>query len=414
MKCPFIVTTVSRTSCLRCFGAVVLSWLAAASAAAQPAAPATRVEAITAEQVERAKDLQPYSGSKAERMVNGLEEAFLGGRIKWHPFFESALAGGGFTLGAGYRQHVSSYNSVDVRGSITFSGYKRIEAEYLAPRAFGRRGVLSIIGGWREATEVGFYGIGTSNTSVDDRANYSFSQPYASATVRLLPNRKLLVLGGGLEVSEWKQESGGGTAPSVEEIYTESELAGLGSSPTYLRVFGTVGLDSRAAADYARRGGYYGVTFHDYTDSEGAFGFSEIEYSAIQHVPILRDAWVLSLRGEVTTTQTKDGQVIPFYMLPALGGGSSLRGFSSWRFRDRHSLLMSADWRVLANHFIDLALFYDAGKVAATTSDLDLNGLKSDYGLGIRLHGPLSTPLRIDFAKSNEGLQMVFSAKAAF
>jgi surface antigen Omp85-like protein len=397
-----------------CLGAVVLSWLGPASAAAQSTEPATRVEAITAEQVEKAKDLQPYLGSKTERTINNLEEAFLGGRIKLHPFFESALSGGGFTLGAGYRQHVSSYSSVDVRGSITFSGYKRIEAEFLAPRAFDRRGVLSIVGGWREATQVGFYGIGTSNTSVDDRANYSFSQPYTSASLRLLPNRRWLVVGGGLEVSQWKQDSGSGSAPSVEEVYSPSELPGLGSSPTYVRVFGTVGVDSRPAAGYARRGGYYGVTIHDYNDTDGAFGFSEVEYSAIQHIPILRDAWVLSLRGEVDTTQTKDGQVIPFYMLPALGGGSSLRGFSSWRFRDRHSLLLSADWRVLANHFIDLALFYDAGKVTATTSDLDLTGLKSDYGVGIRLHGPIATPLRIDFAKSNEGLQIVFSAKAAF
>ena len=121
---------------------------------------------------------------------------------------------------------------------------------------------------------------------------------------------------------------------------------------------------------------------------------------------------VAERRGQ--TTQLKDGQTIPFYMLPALGGGSSLRGFPSWRFRDRHSLLLSADWRVLASHFLDLAVFYDAGKVVAATSELNLEGLKTDYGVGIRMHGPLSTPVRIDVAKSNEGLQLIFSAKAAF
>ena len=29
-------------------------------------------------------------------------------------------------------------------------------------------------------------------------------------------------------------------------------------------------------------------------------------------------------------------------------------------------------------------------------------------------HGPIATPLRIELAKSNEGLQLVFSAKAPF
>ena len=110
----------------------------------------TRVGVIAAAQAEKAKDLKPYEPNKAERIVTMLEEKFLGGQLKWHPFFESAYSGGGFTLGAGYATHVSSYNTVDVRGSITFSNYKRLEAEYLAPRLFNRRGRLSVLGpdGW--------------------------------------------------------------------------------------------------------------------------------------------------------------------------------------------------------------------------------------------------------------------------
>jgi outer membrane protein assembly factor BamA len=101
-------------------------------------------------------------------------------------------------------------------------------------------------------------------------------------------------------------------------------------------------------------------------------------------------------------------------MLPALGGGSTLRGFSSWRFRDRHSLLLQAEWRVLVNRFVDMGIFYDAGKVVSRRSDLDLDGLKKDYGIGFRFHGPAATPLRIELAKSNEGMTIVFSSKAAF
>ena len=100
-------------------------------------------------------------------------------------------------------------------------------------------------------------------------------------------------------------------------------------------------------------------------------------------------------------------------MLPALGGGSTLRGFSSWRFRDRHSLLLQAEWRVLVSPFIDMALFYDAGKVTASRSDLDFDGLKTDFGVGFRLHGPMVTPLRIELAKGNEGLHVIFSSSAS-
>ena len=75
-------------------------------------------------------------GDKGERLVDALEEALISGGVKWHPFFENALAGGGFTLGAGYRRHVSSYNSIDLRGSFTVKGYTRLETEFLAPRLF--------------------------------------------------------------------------------------------------------------------------------------------------------------------------------------------------------------------------------------------------------------------------------------
>ena len=352
------------------------SLCASSAAQAQTAAAGgdTRAGRIAAEQQEKAKDLKPHAPNKAEVVLAKVEEQFITGALHWHPFFQSALAGGGFTLGAGYLTHVGSYNTIDLRGSYTLSGYSRIETEFRAPRLFDRRGTLSLIGGWREATQVGFYGTGTGNTSKDDRANYSFRQPYASATLGLRPTRKVLFLAGGVEYSEWDQRSGEGTAPSVDEVYTPETLPGLGAKITYLHTQGTAAFDWRTSAGYSRRGGYYGATYHDFADRDDTFSFRQVDYDVIQHVPLFRDAWVLSLHGRVETTDAGDGETIPFYMLPALGGGSSLRGFSSWRFRDRHSLLLQAEWRVLVNNFFDTAIFYDAGKVTARRSDLDLDG----------------------------------------
>ena len=72
---------------------------------------------------------------------------------------------------------------------------------------FNRRAHLSLLGGWREATQVGFYGIGT-NTSKDDRTNYLFQQPYGSALFTIFPTRRFLMLRGGAELSRWSQEPG--------------------------------------------------------------------------------------------------------------------------------------------------------------------------------------------------------------
>jgi hypothetical protein len=382
------------------------------SAVAQQAEPPTREAAIEQEQTEKSKNLHPYAPGKAEELLNRTEDLLASG-LKLHPFFQSAYSGGGFTLGAGYAQHVGAYNFLDFRGSYTITGYKRIEAEFRAPRLFNRRGDLSLIGGWREATEVGFYGLGMT-TSVDDATNYLFRQPYGSAMLTLKPTRRFLTLRFGEELSEWSQRPGQGTDPSVETVYTPETLPGVGATVRYLHSQGSVGLDWRTSPGYTRRGGYYGVTFHDYTDNDKEFGFKQVDYEVIQHFPILREAWVISLRGFAQTAFDKDNQDIPFFMLPAVGGGSSLRGFSSWRFRDRNSLLFQAEWRIMVNRFLDTAVFYDAGKVTKRTADFDFNGLKSDYGFGVRFHGPFATPLRVELARSNEGLGLVFSANAVF
>jgi hypothetical protein len=397
----------------KCVAALVLAAGFTTSVVAQQAEPNTRQGVIEQEQAAKVPQEKPYEPDKAERLAQKAQDILVSSNLRWHPYFENAYSGGGFTLGAGYSQPVSSYNRIDPRGTWTILGYKRAEVEFTAPRLFHRRGSLSAVGGWREATQVGFYGLGP-DTSVDNATNYSFRQPYASALLEFLPTRRFLVLGGGLEYSRWSQRPGEGTDPSVETVYTPETLPGLGAKVTYLHSQGSVGFDWRTARGYSRRGGYYGVTFHDYADRDDAFGFRQVDYEAIQHFPILREAWVISLRGRVQTAFDKDNQQVPFFMMPSVGGGSSLRGFSSWRFRDLNSLLLQAEWRIMVNRFLDTAVFYDAGKVVASRSDLDFDGLKHDIGFGVRFHGLIATPLRIELAKSSEGLHLVFSASAAF
>jgi hypothetical protein len=373
----------------------------------------SREAAIEQEQAAKDASLKPYQPNAGERWAQKAQDVLVNGGLHWHPFFENAYSGGGFTLGAGYVHPMGSYNRVDARGSWTFLGYKRAEVEFKAPRLFNRRGSLTALGGWREATQVGFYGLGP-DTSIDNATNYSFQQPYASGLLEYWPTRRLLMLEGGLEFSRWLQRPGEGTDPSVETVYTPATLPGLGASATYLHSQGTVGLDWRTSPGYSRRGGYYGITFHDYHDRDDAFGFRQVDYEAIQHFPILREAWVISLRGRIQTALDKDNQQIPFFMMPAVGGGSNLRGFSSWRFRDLNSLLLQAEWRIMVNRFLDTAVFYDTGKVATSRSDIDFDGLKHDIGFGVRFHGLIATPLRIELAKSSEGLHLVFSSSAAF
>ena len=374
--------------------------------------PASRADAVEQAQAEKARQLRPYVPGKVEQYLNRAQQR-LAGQLRFHPYFQSAYAGGGFTLGAGYRAAVSSYNTIDFRGSYTFKNYKRLESEFVAPRLFKRQGHLTVVGGWREATQVGYYGLGTS-TELSDRANYGFKQLYGAATLGIRPRRTPFALEAGVETSRWEQTPGSGSRSSVDEVYTPESLPGLGATITYLHSHATLGVDTRGNPGYARRGGSYSATVRDFSDIDDAYGFTRVDYEAIQHVPVLRETWVLSFRGAASTTGLKQDQQIPFFMLPAIGGGSSLRGYNSWRFRDRNSLLLQAEWRIMVNRYFDTAVFYDAGKVTAEARQLSLKDLRDDWGFGIRFHGPWSTPLRVDFAHGQEGLAINFSSSAAF
>ncbi len=114
------------------------------------------------------------------------------------------------------------------------------------------------------------------------------------------------------------------------------------------------------------------------------------------------------------TAYSKSGQQIPFFMMPSIGGGDDLRAYSSWRLRDLNSLMLQAEWRVLVNRFLDMAVFYDTGRVASRLDQLKLNDLLYNVGIGFRFHGPATTPLRMELAKGSEGWALVLGASQAF
>ncbi|HKC54987.1 MAG TPA: hypothetical protein VKC35_02650, partial [Vicinamibacterales bacterium] len=122
------------------FTTVTLVAGTATAALAQTPDPDTRQAAVERAQIEKAGSLHPYVPSRAERLITGLENTFVNNTTTWHPYFQNAYSGGGFALGAGYLQHVSPYNFVDLRGSYSVSQYRLAEVEFSAPRLFHRRG----------------------------------------------------------------------------------------------------------------------------------------------------------------------------------------------------------------------------------------------------------------------------------
>jgi hypothetical protein len=393
---------------------VPLAVAAIAIGLASPPAMAqeTRAETIAAAQAAKATDLKPYVPGKAERIATGVKRHLIDLPDGFYPWFDSVYSGGGFTAGGGYRQYYGDRATWDARGLLSAKAYKLVEFATAATGIGRGRVDLRAAGGWRDATQVSFYGVG-GGTSADDQSNFGMEQAYVGGAFRGR-GPGTFVFDFGLSYEDFQLTSGAGPSPSIEQSYTAGTAPGLGDNPSFVHMVWTGGVDTRRAAGYARRGGLYAISYENYLDPHQTYNFDRLQAEIVQHLPILRDNWVVSLHGLARTT-LDDESTVPFFLLPSLGSGSTLRAYPSWRFRDRHSLLLSGEWRWIPSRlFLDMAVFYDAGKVTSRRQDLNFDGLKHDAGVGVRVHGPLTTPLRIDVARGSEGVNIVFSGAAAF
>jgi outer membrane protein assembly factor BamA len=111
-------------------------------------------------------------------------------------------------------------------------------------------------------------------------------------------------------------------------------------------------------------------------------------------------------------SDTTGDREVPAYMLPSLGGSTTLRSFADYRFHDRHGLLLSAESRWALFDHVDVALFADSGGVAGQVRDLGLKEIS--YGAGLRVHIRSTTIGRVDVAHGREGLRFLFRLNDPF
>jgi hypothetical protein len=389
-------------------GLVAAALLVTTSVSAQE----LRADLIAQAQAEKAQQLKPYEPGRAERLALQVKRRLFETPEGFYPWFDSVYSGGGLTGGAGYKKFYGDRTFWDARGLFSVKGYKLAE---LTTDSVGLgHGSLDLHAavGWRDATQVSYFGVG-GDTSPDAKSNFHMTQAYAAAAFKGRGPGPV-VFDFNVAWEDYSFAEGTGNSPSIEQLHTPATAPGLGDEPSFAHMTWAGGIDTRPAAGYARRGGRYTLAYDSFFDPDDTYSFDRLQADVVQHIPILRENWVLSFHGVARTT-LDDEQTVPFFLLPALGSGSTLRAYPSWRFRDRHSLLVSGEWRwVPSKLFLDLALFYDAGKVTARREDLNFADLKTDVGIGVRFHGPLTTPVRIDVAHGSEGFNIVFSGAAPF
>lgn len=354
-------------------------------------------------QAEKATELTPEGPSKGERFVIKLMHSGLLGNLPRgvYPWAGSVLGGGGFALGGGYRTPLRDIGSFNLVGGWSVRNFKMADTRLALPVLAHGRVHVDVAGKFIDAPTLGFYGVG-NDTSPEARDTYLYRPTRTGASARVAITDEL-TLGGGMDYLRIHTEN--------EGAFPLETTPGLNQDVDYGVPRAYLAFDWRDAAGYSRRGGLYRVDWATYKHrGDPTLSFHQMNVDLRQFVPLFRENWVLAFRAlGVISTTTGENQV-PYFLMPYLGSGETLRGFQNRRFTDRNALLLQAEYRWTPSKFVDLALFVDAGKVAARARDLDTRDLHTDFGIGIRFHGPGFTAFRVDLAKGTEGFNLVLAA----
>jgi outer membrane protein assembly factor BamA len=315
--------------------------------------------------------------------------------------------GAGLAVGADYEKTHFATSFFDLRlgARVSTRLYQRYEAEMVIPHLFEPRLFLEVLAQYRSFTEVSYFGIGP-DTRHEERSDYHIEGPVLLATLGFRPSLRI-VFGGRFGSLDNDLHSGrSGDLPSVEDAFPPGELPGYAEEPDYLLYSAFAALDLRNDPDDPTRGSYLEVQATRYRDRGfDRFHFEELTVEAQHFIP-LSYRTVLASRARGVFTRAAEGQEIPFFMLPSLGGTGSLHAFDNDRFRDRHLLLATGEIRYQLTPEIRFETFVDVGQVFPAFGDFRFSELEIGAGLGLRYKMGRKILLGVSLGAGREGARI--------
>ena len=410
----------SRFSIVRAVAACagLLSVLAPvpAQAGTAPFQYATRADEIRAEREARREAARPERVSSAESGLNAIQEKKIPERLAFGYHGLTLVLGGlengqGFALGPQYRRVDPAGGDINVRWSARYglSGAYFGDAVLALPHLGNDHAFVEAAAVYRNYPRIDYYGPGALSDR-DDRTHFRLEDSSLGATVgvRPVPNLSLGIEGGALFVNTGP----GNFAPDrdrTEDVFDPQLVPGLDRQTDFLRAAVFVEYDYRDHPPGARSGGNYIARFTWYDDRDlGQHDFRRLDLEAQQYVPFFNKRRILVFRVKTAMTFTNGSTTVPFYMQPVLGGSDDLRGYRPFRFYDDNLIVANIEYRWESFSGLDMALFFDAGKVASRRPEVDFSDLETSAGFGFRFNVRNATFIRIDTGFSHEGARIWF------
>lgn len=332
------------------------------------------------------------------------------------PLFGTIISGSGLSTGFQYRQTDIGGTGLDLasRGAFSYRGYEMYDLQFGDTRE--RRNGFFMFADlrYRDLPREDFYGVGPDSVA-SNRSDFRLNDRFFGGTVgyRFTPWLRAAARAGYLDVN-----LGRGTDdrfPDVEDRFSERTAPGLSRHPDFLQLHSALFIDYRDVPGNPHNGGVIGLSFSRFDDRGGQeFEFNRFALEARQFIPLFSPQRVLALRFYTSKSEPDSNGRVPFFLQETLGGSSLLRGFDTFRFRDENLLYVSAEYRFEPALWLELAAFYDAGKVFPNWSDFNFSGLRTVWGGGIRLKSEESVILRLDVGRSNEEVKFTFKLGPSF
>jgi hypothetical protein len=311
--------------------------------------------------------------------------------------FGGIKQGSSIAMGPALSQKFDSGAFVQVKGVYSIRNFKVVQLRYDTQPFWGDRAFMVSRARWQDAPDLPLYRLGPD--APDRRIQWGERKTEFSTrlTVDVRPRVRV---GGGWGVERYSTTAepvGFLDEPALPPVTVPP---GLGTKPWFSHAFVSGALDSRDSRDYASTGGLLEAALHAYNDlSDGQEPFQRLEIGAQQLLPT-GDRGVLDLSAGTWLSTS----AVPFFLMPTLGGGDALRGYSSYRYRDRHALLLRGEYRWPIYEVLDLAGLYEAGKVSPNVKGLTLENMAHSIAAGIRVHVKTTSLFRADVAYGHDGV----------
>jgi hypothetical protein len=375
----------------------------------QEAITASRSAELRERRQAKARQLEPEQQNRAARFLFKLEDDLLLERVLNPPRGVYLRVGGigegaGFGAGPGYRYSTGQYD-FRVSGAGSLKGYAIAEASLALPGAIKDGPYVELYARRRDFPQEDFFGIGP-DTAPESRTNFALRDTFLRVSGGLRTGGMVA----GVRAGYLDPRIGSGTdrrMPSTDEFFAPIDVPGLAEQPAFVVLEPFVEFATTDPPLNPTTGSRIRLSFSRHSDRDlERFSFRRWDLDARQYIPLFHRARTIVVRVRVSSSTPDTAHQVPFYLQPTLGGAYSLRGFRTFRFRDRSLALVQAEYRWRINEFVSGALFYDTGAVAPRLSDL--GRLERDYGFGLRAGGRNGVAFRADIAfGSGEGTRFL-------